>query len=632
MRAQIGGTYREAQAVGTTLLAAAVFGFGVAARAQLAITEVMSQPSETFQGTNEVSKGPDWWELTNFATNAANAIDLGGYTFSDGRSADRYPLVQGHPALTIQPGQSVVLVQGDSTNYSRFTNWWGAQLAPQVPVGFYGSKPGFSKIGDGIRLYDPAGNLVDTVHFGQAQRGITFVCDTNGEFGVTSALGVCGAGWAATADDLGSPGVGCGPLPLRFLEQPTNQSVAAGAPAVFSARSAGLPRPKYTWLFDGQPLAETSRTLVIPSTGPENDGVYEVEISNYFGVLRSSPARLTVDTNPSPPVILVAPFNQTFLAEMNARFSIVASGYPPLAYQWFSNGVPMLGEVNSTLCISYCETPISGTVFCVQAGNALGSTNACATLTVIPRPNLELTEVMATHLPGFGHESWFEMTNSDTNEVNLLGWRFADNYQLDTAFQINQRLIIKPGESVVFVKSMSRPRFAAWWGADNLPSGLQIFTFDGFGLSRGEAIYFWPPGALDQFLDLYKTWSCEEFPPEMLPEGVSLWLNPTNRPFGWPSEIGVLGAFQGVETPDIGSPGYVAAPALQLLSIQRTPSEVNLKWRSIPGSRYQLQFNDSLLAGSWLRAGSYVATSATVFARDLGPTGQSRLYRVEKLP
>src|SRR5689334_8174942 len=109
----------------TALVIGAMAGSGIA-RAQLAITENMPSAS-TNLGPDEVVQGPDFWELTNFGT---NAMDLTGYIFNDayairGGDADATTL----SGVTIGPGESIILVQAGTTvvsNRDDFINWWGA--------------------------------------------------------------------------------------------------------------------------------------------------------------------------------------------------------------------------------------------------------------------------------------------------------------------------------------------------------------------------------------------------------------------------------------------------------------------------------------------------------------------------
>ena len=173
------------------------------ARAQLAITEMMSLSQIAIDQTNTV-KNSDFFELTNFGT---NTINVAGYKFSDS-SHSPTTLVKNSNPLFIRAGESVIFVRTNVyQSVAQIRTWWGSCLSPSVQIRFYGN-PGFSSCGDGIRIYDPALNLVDTIDFDGAVSGRSFVYDTNsGVFGALSTLGQGGACRAATADNVGSPGV-----------------------------------------------------------------------------------------------------------------------------------------------------------------------------------------------------------------------------------------------------------------------------------------------------------------------------------------------------------------------------------------------------------------------------------------
>src|SRR5436190_24027557 len=104
------------------------------AQAQLAITETMSTES-TNLGSGIVVQGPDFWELSNFGT---NAIDLTGYIFNDAdatRSGDADAITLS--GVTIAAGESIILVQSGTTvvtDRNQFTNWWGAPIPTNVQV------------------------------------------------------------------------------------------------------------------------------------------------------------------------------------------------------------------------------------------------------------------------------------------------------------------------------------------------------------------------------------------------------------------------------------------------------------------------------------------------------------------
>ena len=176
-------------------------------RAQLAITEMMSSTWKIL-GLTSVTNS-DFWELTNFGT---NTINLTGYKFADKNSAP-YTLVKNSNPLLIHPGESVVFVRNNyTTNETQFRNWWGPCISSNLQIRFY-TKPGFASTGDGIHVYDPALNLVDTINFGPATFGVSFVYNPDsGAFGNLSVAGQGGACQANSAVDTASPGVTTGPI------------------------------------------------------------------------------------------------------------------------------------------------------------------------------------------------------------------------------------------------------------------------------------------------------------------------------------------------------------------------------------------------------------------------------------
>lgn len=164
-------------------------------KADLRITEVQAAPS---------SSGGDWWELTSFETQPVN---LGGWRFNDNAGAFSDPFIF-PPGLTIQPGESVVFVEGLTEN--QFRAWWGLPAGVQI-LTYSGDGLGFGANGDGVRLWNNfTTNPVDTVssvNFGSSPTGVSFNYDpVTGQFGALSQLGVNGVFRAAAASDIGSPG------------------------------------------------------------------------------------------------------------------------------------------------------------------------------------------------------------------------------------------------------------------------------------------------------------------------------------------------------------------------------------------------------------------------------------------
>ncbi|MGH7953810.1 MAG: lamin tail domain-containing protein, partial [Limisphaerales bacterium] len=102
------------------ILTLVLIGFGLhfQARAQLAITEVMS-------GENDKNH-PDWWELHNYGT---NDVDLSGYSWNDDShggfsGADTAPFT----GITIHSNETIIVTEqkGVVTDAAAsFRTWWG---------------------------------------------------------------------------------------------------------------------------------------------------------------------------------------------------------------------------------------------------------------------------------------------------------------------------------------------------------------------------------------------------------------------------------------------------------------------------------------------------------------------------
>jgi hypothetical protein len=138
-------------------------------QAQLAVTEVMSNAT-----TNSSGGRADFWELTNFGS---NAIDLTGYKFCD---PDHGPAPLPSNGLLIGPSESVVFfrnVGGIITDEAQFRSWWGLPESHPIIRGY--ASPGLSSTGDTLRVYDPNAVLIDEVKFGPSLEGVSFGYDTN---------------------------------------------------------------------------------------------------------------------------------------------------------------------------------------------------------------------------------------------------------------------------------------------------------------------------------------------------------------------------------------------------------------------------------------------------------------------
>ncbi|MGH7977875.1 MAG: LamG-like jellyroll fold domain-containing protein, partial [Limisphaerales bacterium] len=127
-------------------------------------------------------------------------------------------------------------------------------------------------------------------------------------------------------------------------------------------------------------------TLSIPDATSANDGAYFMTSSNALGGEQS--ANVSVTITAYPVAITTQPTNETVFQNYQANFFMVATGTPPISYQWFMNGTPIPGA-NSTNCSVTATLGENGDVFSCLASNFVSGApytvqGSNATLTVIP--------------------------------------------------------------------------------------------------------------------------------------------------------------------------------------------------------------------------------------------------------
>lgn len=611
----------------------------VRVNAQLAITEIMpySKPN-----MNSGFHGAEYWELTNFGTNDLN---LDGYAFRDSNPNPRHLNTNVFTNLVIRAGESVIFFRIETddqsvTTTAHFRAWWGdSKLPPDLQCRIYTNLGLTGVDSDAVWVFDPAGRAVDWVEFSEAQAGRSLTYDpATGLFGTFSSAGVDGAFAADLADDMGSPGSTAGPVPVRFLQQPAGRTADVGMTVTLAVAASGLPRPRYQWFANGLSIPNAmAATLVLSNLQASNGGDYHVVITNGVTAATSVVATLTINTNPTPAGIITAPLDASIFTRQTAVFTVSARGVPPPTYRWQTNGVDIPGATGPTLQIPNATLAMSGIRCSVIVSNAFGSATASGLLTVTYRPNLRITEVFASPLNADQnrHLGWFELTNYDTNAVDLFGWRFAEEYSFEFAFTITNALALEPGESVVFAQRLNRDRFAAWWGPANLPSPFKLYTFRGFGLNRTGELYLWNPAALNPYFDVVTSvlWPSST-------DGISFectnFCDPDNgciADANIKSVVGLRGAFRAVDD-DIGSPGYVANPALQILSVDNPgPNQIQMTCKVTPNRRYQLRRASSLASSTWERLQIQAAANNVITIMDQVPqTERTWFYRIEQLP
>ncbi|HVK59669.1 MAG TPA: immunoglobulin domain-containing protein [Candidatus Kapabacteria bacterium] len=151
----------------------------------------------------------------------------------------------------------------------------------------------------------------------------------------------------------------------------------------FTVEAAGRPLT-YQWQHRGTNIPnQTNASLTIQNVTPDHAGPYAVVVSNSQGYIRRTTA-----LNLPPPAITTHPMSREVQRSDTATFSVAASGFPPLKYQWWHNGTNAVGSNSPTLSLVAVDSPQIGD-YRVVVSDVTGASvqSAVATLTMIdPRP------------------------------------------------------------------------------------------------------------------------------------------------------------------------------------------------------------------------------------------------------
>jgi hypothetical protein len=205
--------------------------------------------------------------------------------------------------------------------------------------------------------------------------------DTYGQCDVgPGQLGYCAVG----AGDYHSLTIRGDGSPVILL-QPARQTVAFGRPATFQALVVGTPPLAFQWQKDGRNISgATTSSYALTNVQMTDGGTFTLVISNLLGTTTSKPAVLT----PAglPPWIVAQPPSLTNLCGQTANLQVTAGGAVPLSYQWFFQGLPILGATQTDLAMNDVSASEEGN-YAVVVTNIYGSvTSAAANLTVIVTP------------------------------------------------------------------------------------------------------------------------------------------------------------------------------------------------------------------------------------------------------
>lgn len=186
-------------------------------------------------------------------------------------------------------------------------------------------------------------------------------------------------------------------LPV-VTSDPANKSVVEGQTASFSVAGSGAPAPSIQWqrVAVGAPAGTwvdlagaTSATYITAVTTLAQSGTqYRAVLRNSGGTVASRGATLTVQARVIAPAIVTGPANQNVQEGKSGLFSVTASGTSPLSYQWFKNGVAIVGANATEVLVLALPANVGGSYqITVRISNSAGNvTSAAALMSVAAAP------------------------------------------------------------------------------------------------------------------------------------------------------------------------------------------------------------------------------------------------------
>jgi len=170
-----------------------------------------------------------------------------------------------------------------------------------------------------------------------------------------------------------------------ITRQPIGRTGYEGQNAQLLVVGSGAPLLEYQWYFNQEPMdGETAPLLVMPEINSQDAGDYQVVVRNNYGSVTSLVARLRVEPLPSAPIITAQPISQSVPEGYMSSIHCAAIGEPPLSFQWFHNGEPVVGGNNPTLAFQPVGQNHAGT-YALKVSNGHGTvTSLPAMVTVNP--------------------------------------------------------------------------------------------------------------------------------------------------------------------------------------------------------------------------------------------------------
>ena len=176
--------------------------------------------------------------------------------------------------------------------------------------------------------------------------------------------------------------------PVLVDDQPRALTVVVGDAVTLTVQVRGSAL-SFQWQRDGVAIPganAASYTLPAVSSGDQG-AVYTVLVSNAAGALTSQAFVLATTAAALPPSIATGPQSLSVAEGQAASFAVVAQGTEPLNYQWFQDGLIVVGATGPNYTLSSTSPTDDGAAITVRITNDQGgTTSTAATLSVTTAP------------------------------------------------------------------------------------------------------------------------------------------------------------------------------------------------------------------------------------------------------
>ena len=147
-----------------------------------------------------------------------------------------------------------------------------------------------------------------------------------------------------------------------------------GSTSFFVGVLAGSPAPTVQWQLNGVNLVNgfgisgaNTTTLTLTNLSPTDAGNYRAVVTSLCGSVTSGFAVLTINRQV---IITLQPIDQTVCQFANVTFSTAATGFAPITFQWFKDGISLVngagvsGATTAILSLTSVSRTDSGVYFC----------------------------------------------------------------------------------------------------------------------------------------------------------------------------------------------------------------------------------------------------------------------------